>query len=489
MELSHQRLLRLPGRITLPQIKRLPISIKRSVQNLLHYVKSLGYNHSVDEYELLKLGIFNQLNFFQLLTGIFIFFTSVFNFPAWTGIVAALPALVSLLVLYLNKEYKHEAALIAYFILHPLAASFVFMNGIHLGLDLYFVLYGILAVFFLKDVGFMIFSISFSMVNFFVLSVVLKQFLYQLENKNDFLYLVNEGTAIVFIFYGLYLIKNENTIYQSKILDKSYVLQQKNTQIQLQADKIKENAALLEKQTRELTELNALKNKMFGVISHDLKAPMHAIRNLFSDVEQKKIPAATFKKLMPEVVNDLNYTVGLMDNLLQWVKTQMQSEVVYLQRVDAGQLLEEAVQLVRLQADRKQIKIELHAEEEVYGIMDREMIHLVLRNLLSNAIKFTPVNGTITAGINSNRSLIEVFIQDTGTGISHETLQKIRGKDFYTTKGTANEAGTGLGLMLCKEYLHRNDSQLQIESHLGQGSIFSFTLQKSVAATNNKKVA
>lgn len=490
MELSYQRILRQPGKITLPRIKRLPISLKRSVVNLFRFVKSLGYSSTLDEYELLKLGIFNKLNFFQLLAGIFIFFTCVFNkqFPDWAGIVASLPALVSMLVLYLNKRYKHQAALIAYFILHPLAASFIFMNGMHLGLDLYFILYGILAVFFLKDKGFMIFSISFSMLNFFILSIVLKQFLYQLENINDLLYLVNEGVAIVFIFYGLYLIKNENTIYQSKILDKSNALQQRNIQVQIQADKIKENAALLEKQTKELTELNTLKNKMFGVISHDLKAPMHAIRNLFNDVEQKKISPALLQELIPEVVNDLNYTVGLMDNLLQWVKTQMQSEVVYLQKVDIGSLLDETVQLVRLQAERKQITIEVHAEEGVYGIMDKEMINLVLRNLLSNAIKFTPEKGTITAGVKANRSLLEVYIQDTGNGIGHEALQKIRGNDFYTTKGTANESGTGLGLMLCKEYLHRNDSKLLIESHPGKGSIFSFTLQKSVAAAN-KKVA
>jgi len=491
MELSHQRILRLPGKITLPPIKRLPIFFGKSVLNLLRYVKSLGYTSALDDYELLKLGIFNQLNFFQLLAGIFIFFTCLFTkqFPAWTAMVAILPALVSVFVLYLNKQYRHNLALISYFILHPLAASFIFMNGMHLGLDLYFILYGILAVFFLKDIGFMIFTISFSMLNFFLLSVVFKEFRYQLENINDFLYLANEGIAIVFIFYGLYLIKNENTIYQSKILYKNNALQEKNIQIQLQANKIKENATLLEKQTKELTDLNALKNKMFGIISHDLKAPMHAIRNLFNDVEQKKISPGTLQKLMPEVVNDLNYTVGLMENLLQWVKTQMHSEVVYLQKVDIGQLLEETVQLVRLQAERKQIKIEVTIQEEVYGIMDREMISLVLRNLLSNAIKFTPEKGTILTGVKANKSLLDVYVQDTGTGISHEALQKIRGNDFYSTKGTANEAGTGLGLMLCKEYLNRNDSQLLIESHIGKGSIFSFTLQRSVATSNSKKVA
>lgn len=480
MLISHQRLLRLPGKISLPRIKRFPVSIRRSVLDLFHYVKTLGYTHQLDDYELVKLGIFNQINFFQLLTGILFVFTCLFHqqFPLWTCIIASLPALVSVLALYLNKIYKHQYALIAHFILHPLVASFMFMNGVHLGLDLYFILYGILAVFFLKDKGFMAFTICFSMMNFFVLSVVLSEFRYQLEHINNFLYLLNEGIAIVFIFYGLYLIKNENSIYQLSILKKNNDLQKKNLQIQIQADKIKEDATLLEKQTKELTELNAVKNKLFGIISHDLKGPMYAVRNVFSDIHKKKMSAVQLKSVLPEVVNDLNYTVDLMDNLLQWAKTQMHSQVVYPQKTDIGILLSETMQLVRLQAERKNILIEMHAGEGVYGIMDKEMINLVLRNLLSNAIKFTPENGTISAGVNENGYLIEVYIQDSGSGISADALKKIRNNNFYTTKGTANESGTGLGLMLCKEYLHRNQSQLIIESEIGKGSTFSFTLPK-----------
>lgn len=488
MEISYQRILRLPGKINLPQIRKIHLSLKRYVLDLFYYVKSLGYSDTLDDYEKVKLGIFNQVNFFQFLTGIFILFTCLFHheFPVWACVLAALPSIVNLLVLYFNREFKYQSALIAYFILHPLVAGFIFMNGLHLGLNLYFILYGILAVFFLKDRGFMVFTISFSMINFFVLSVVLKQFYYQLENINNTLYLINEGIAIVFIFYGLYLIKNENSIYYSSIINNNINLHKKNIQIQVQSDKLKENATLLEKQTKELTELNALKNKMFGIISHDLKAPMHAIRNLFSDIEQKRISPDLLKELIPEVVNDMNYTVGLMDNLLQWVKTQMQSETIYLQRVDIGKLMNDAVQLVRLQAERKQITINIDAQEEVFGIMDKEMINLVLRNLLSNAIKFTPGGGMITAGINENKFLLEVYIQDSGSGISHEAMQKIRSNNFYTTRGTSNESGTGLGLMLCKEYLQRNNSELLIESHPGKGSIFSFTLQKSVGATQKK---
>ena len=481
MEISHQRILRLPGKIKFPRRKKLKVSPWKNVLDLLHHIKLLGYRDTLGQYELLKLGIFNQLNFFQLLAGVFILCTCIFHhqFPGRACIVAALPALVNALVLYLNKRYMHQAALMAYFVLQPLVTSFIFMNSLNLGLDLYFILYGILAVFFLKEIGFMIFSICFSMLNFFILSVILKQFIYQLENINNFLYLVNEGVTIIFIFYGLYLIKKENAAYQIRILYKNNDLQQKNAQIQLQADKIKESASLLERQKQELTELNALKNKLFSIISHDLKAPMYAMRNFFGEVQQNNIPARELKKMVPGVVNDLTYTTSLMDNLLQWSKSQMQSDAVYPQKVDIGNLISETIQLLNRQSAAKQIKIETDAAEGVFGFMDKDMLSLVLRNLISNAIKFTPEKGNIKIGMHANCTIVEVYVQDSGAGISPEALKKINGNDFYSTKGTANESGTGLGLKLCKEFMARNGGQLYIESKLGKGSTFSFSLPKA----------
>ena len=284
----------------------------------------------------------------------------------------------------------------------------------------------------------------------------------------------------MFIFYGLYLIKNENTVYQASMLDKNNDLQQKNVQIQLQADKIKENASLLEKQTQELTELNALKNKLFSIISHDLKAPMYAMRNFFGEVQQNNIPVRELKKMIPGVVNDLTYTTSLMDNLLQWSKSQMQSHAVYPQKVDVGNLIAETIQLLNRQSATKKIIIEADAAEGVFGFMDKDMLSLVLRNLISNAIKFTPEKGEIKIGVHENCTIVEVYVQDSGTGISPEALKKINGNDFYSTKGTANESGTGLGLKLCKEFMARNGGQLYIESKPGKGSTFSFSLPKAV---------
>jgi two-component system, sensor histidine kinase and response regulator len=296
---------------------------------------------------------------------------------------------------------------------------------------------------------------------------------------NYALYFINQIIAIAFIFYGLFLIKQENTGYQSHILSKNTALHEKNIQIQQQSGKIKQNTIRLKQQAAELRELNAVKNKMFSIISHDLKAPIYGLRNLFRNVQEKQMTTAELKKSIPDIQNDLNYVVGLMDNLLQWAKAQMQTNSVYPQKVDMKKSIYEVLQLLHLPAKAKQIKIIDDTPVCIYTHVDRDMISLVLRNLVSNAITFTPEKGSIAIGVYDHHSFIEVYVKDSGAGISNEALQKINGKEFYTTKGTASESGTGLGLMLCKEFLERNGSHLHIESQPGAGSTFSFSLQKS----------
>jgi signal transduction histidine kinase len=325
----------------------------------------------------------------------------------------------------------------------------------------------------------MIFSLCFSMVSYFLLSVVLKQYQYQLHELNYGLYLFNEGLALVLIFYGLYLIKKENAGYQARILAKNQALHEKHVQIQIQANQLQQNADQLGRQAEELRELNSLKNKLFSVISHDLKTPLYALRNMFANVQQNNMSAIELRKMVPDVMTDLNYTVGLMDNLLQWAKTQMQTDRVRPQDVNIGTSISDVLQLLRLQAKAKQIRIRNLAKGDIYGYMDKDMMSLVLRNLISNAIKFTPRKGSVLIGVNDHPSFIEIYVKDSGSGISSEAMSKLTRNDFYTTKGTANESGTGLGLMLCREFIARNGGQLHIESEKGKGSIFSFSLPKT----------
>ena len=109
---------------------------------------------------------------------------------------------------------------------------------------------------------------------------------------------------------------------------------------------------------------------------------------------------------------------------------------------------------------------------------DKNMISVVVRNLLSNAIKFSPSNGHIVISVQESSNGVEVLVQDSGTGISNETIKKVNANQFYSLNGTNNERGTGLGLALCREFLEKNNGQLMIETAPGSGSTFSFTLPK-----------
>jgi two-component system, sensor histidine kinase and response regulator len=141
--------------------------------------------------------------------------------------------------------------------------------------------------------------------------------------------------------------------------------------------------------------------------------------------------------------------------------------------------VEQVVRLHELQAHAKQIKISNLIDAPISVLSDKDMVNLVLRNLLSNAIKFTPERGCISISALETPNFLEIFVQDTGIGISSEAIAKISQNDYYTTRGTSSESGTGLGLMLCKEFLTKNGGQLHIESEDGKGSTFTFRLPKS----------
>jgi two-component system sensor histidine kinase/response regulator len=482
MELIQEKIISLQGKLRSIEPDRFYLTIKRQFFYFLQQIKSIGITESMDDYERRKLNVFNLINFFQLLSGTLIPIIGLLHndqLPFHVWLLACLPSSLSVAVLCFNYFHKYQAGLLSYFILYPFFTGFVYLQGMNSGVELHFIFYGVLAVFFLKDMGYMLFTIALTMVNYFVLSVLLKDFIYEVKHENRLLYFFNHLLALGFIFYGLFLIKKENTGYQFKILAKQRILHRKNLEIKKQKEVITEKVAQLQVQKSELSELNSLKSKLFSVISHDLKTPMYALRNLFRNMHQQNMPAEDMKALVPDILMDLNYTIGLMENLLQWSKTQMQAASVRPEELDLSKMITDTLQLLRLQAEAKQINIESKNNAPVHVVADKDMVNLVLRNLLSNAIKFTPQMGMIEVGVNETATFIEVYVQDSGTGISKEALQKINENNFYSTKGTASESGTGLGLMLCKEFLAKNGGQMHIESEIGKGSIFSFTLPKS----------
>jgi len=444
-------------------------------------IKSIGVTPHMEEYDKRKMSIFNQLNFYGIVTGIVVPIIAVlFNdhLPPLAWFIAGSPLAISVIVLWLNHERYYEHARLIYFSLYPFATSLVYLGKVDVGVELFFILYGVLSVFFLHQVIHIIFAFSLSVACYYVGFIVPHDYYFRLVTKNYYFYVFNHLTALTFIFYALYLIKQENTSYQVNLENKSDELHRRNAEVEQQRQEIAQKAQLLELQTSRLTELNQLKNKLFSVIAHDLKTPMYALRNLFNNMHTSELPAEELKVFLPGIVSEMNYTTNLMENLLLWAKSQMQNSPVQPEMVDIEYMISNVLMLLHWQASNKQIHLESQVNEPVFCYADKEMVKLVLRNLLSNAIKFTPEKGHVLVGAKESTGAIEIFVQDDGVGISPERQQQIFADMFYTTKGTNEETGTGLGLKLCKDFLEKNGGRIAVQSQPGKGSIFTVTLPR-----------
>ena len=445
-------------------------------------VKQIGYVSSMDDYEKRRLGIFNLINFFGALTGLFIPIGGLLNegyLPLIAWIVAFSPFVISSVVLISNFYHKYQFGMMWYFILYPFVTSLVYIGGVDVGIELFFILYGVLAVFFLQKKSAILITITFSAFCYLITSTIPGDYKFVMKNINFIFYFVNHILALFFIFLGLFLIKKENSSYQYKMLSAIDELTESNDELIESKIVIAQKATTLEEQKKQLTELDALKNRLFSIISHDLKTPIYSLRNLFRNVEKYDISGDEIKVLVPDIINDLNFTTSLMENLLQWSKSQMQGNTINPQLLDIALIVTEVQQLLRLQAESKHVYINSKIDPAIHIFADKDMINLVLRNILSNAIKFTPNNGEINVGAVVKNDMVEMYVQDTGTGISEENIQKLFSNNYFTTNGTANESGTGLGLMLCKEFLQKNGGEIAVQSELGKGSRFSFTIPKA----------
>jgi two-component system, sensor histidine kinase and response regulator len=453
---------------------------------LWFFVKTIGIIPEMEDFEKRKLSIFNQLNFLGVITGIIVPLLGLFfndHLPPLAWFAIASPAAISAFVLWLNFEKYYEQAKLVYFAMYPIATCLVYLGKVDVGIELFFILYCVMSVFFFQSLRSIFFSFSWSIVCYFLAAKVGREYYFFLESKNYAFYVLNYLTAAAFILYALYLIKKENMGYQFTLIYKSREVHRRNIEIERQKQDITRKSQLLEEQTRKLTELNNLKNKLFSIIAHDLKTPMYALRNLFENMQRQKMSAREIKEFVPSIAEEMNYTTSLMENLLQWAKSQMASAPVEPEELDVESMIQEVLGLLHLQATNKKIHLEACIEQPLYCYADRDMVNLVLRNLLSNAIKFTPEKGKVMVGANEQPEWVEIYVEDTGIGISPENLDRLFGNNYFTTKGTGNESGTGLGLKLCKEFLEKNGGQITVSSKPGHGSTFTVTLPRSLAAS------
>ncbi len=289
------------------------------------------------------------------------------HLPPLAWFIAGSPLAISVIVLWLNPERYYEHARLVYFSLYPIATCLVYLGKVDVGVELFFVLYGVLSVFFFTTGG------SYCICLYFIGSLLLcclyhsARFLFQAgDRKLLFLCFQPYNGHFLFIFYAIYFIKQENTSYHDSLLSKSEELHRRNIEVELQRQEIAQKASLLEQQTAKLTELNQLKNKLFSVIAHDLKTPMYALRNLFNNMHLNEMPVKELKALLPGIVNEMNYTTNLMENLLQWAKSQMENASLQPEVLDIETMISRVLQLLHWQASNKRIHLEAQVEEPLF---------------------------------------------------------------------------------------------------------------------------
>jgi len=231
---------------------------------------------------------------------------------------------------------------------------------------------------------------------------------------------------------------------------------------------------------KQLMEMNAMKDKFFSIIAHDLKNPFNVLMG-GTELLENYLKNGKIEKIAP-ISQTLNKTTKntykLLENLLEWAQLQTGKMIFTPKLLDISFIASENVSILSHSFAQKQLQVETHYTQNCMAEVDVNMINTVIRNLLTNAIKFTHTGGKITIGtILESNQFVEVYVQDSGVGIPEKLLPHLFHIDSkYSTPGTNKETGTGLGLILCREFIEKHNGTIAVESEVGKGSRFSFRL-------------
>ncbi len=237
--------------------------------------------------------------------------------------------------------------------------------------------------------------------------------------------------------------------------------------------------SLVEQRSKKLTEIVATNSKFISIIAHDLRSPFHTIMGILELIKES-LNNENINEIQQYVEIACDSTLGtltLLDNLLEWAVSQNNHNSFNPEKVNLHELVAEEIKSINTSAKQKQITLNHSIAPDLKVTADLDMVKTILRNLIGNAIKFTNSGGKIMISAQERKSFVEISVKDSGIGISEEAQRKIFKIDaFQSTAGTNNEKGTGLGLLLCKEFVELHSGNIRVESEPGKGSEFKFTL-------------
>lgn len=296
-------------------------------------------------------------------------------------------------------------------------------------------------------------------------------------------------TLIILLLEALVIFRPAaNTIksYIEEVNKKNYDLQvaydqikANESQLKLNAENLAKTNAELVKSQQELKDSNLMKDKFFSIIVHDLKSPLNSLKALtgllyrFTD----KITKEEIQQTAEDLNKSIDNLFDFINNLLTWAKVQMEEVGFQSKYFDLKDLVEKQLQLFRVYAQSKNITLKYIVSKNLMVYADPNYTDMVIRNLVSNAMKFTPAGGEVKVTAKAKSGYVEISVSDTGVGIEPQTLKTLfRWDNKHVTTGTLGEKGTGLGLMLSKDFVEKSGGTISVISELNKGSIFTFTL-------------
>lgn len=282
----------------------------------------------------------------------------------------------------------------------------------------------------------------------------------EIERQRVWIYFY-AGCLSLLIILAFVLFYNNRHTRQAKM-----VLEEKNVEIQ--------------RHTQELSNLNTTKDKLFSIISHDMRTPVASLRALMDVVGASGLSQEEFIQISKVLKRNIDSVYDDLDNLLLWAQSQLKGLQAFPETIEIGNLAHEKITLFKEQAQAKNITIINNIDPEAAVFADKNHVSLVFRNLIQNAIKFNRSGGTITLSSRVNGERYEIEVSDSGIGINPEDINKLFNAETHFTKpGTHKEKGVGIGLLLTKEFIETNHGAIWVTSEPGRGTTFTFSLGAS----------
>ncbi|MEY8848215.1 ATP-binding protein [Psychroserpens sp. XS_ASV72] len=287
----------------------------------------------------------------------------------------------------------------------------------------------------------------------------------ELKKLKAIAYILGAAFLLVFTLLILMYLKRQGNSKSDSVYKDKY-------------DKIVLENETLSKKNQSLEDINKVKDRLFSIVSHDLKDSISSIKGFIDLLKEDSLSREEFYNLVPELSENADNASSLLYNLLNWSKSQMQNLEPKPELFNIQEVFQNKIALVEQKVEQKRIVL-IDESHRDFVYADRSMIEIVVQNLITNAVKFTRVGDVITVSNSDLNGKALLCVEDTGVGISQENIDKLFQNGTFTTRGTNNEKGTGLGLTICKELVELNGGRIWVESKINIGTKFYVELPKS----------